>query len=253
VTGQRVVVGTDLAAGATGLLDGIEAVVFDVDGTLVDHDRAQREALRRRLADVGHLLTDDEWSRWRELEEHHFARYLDGEIDFEQQRHERVRAFLGEPMGKAAAREWFRVYLAHFEASWTLFPDVLDTVDELLARGLALAAFSNVHGGFTRHKLATVGIADRFTVVWGTDDVRAAKPDRAVFDALRRELARSARATLHVGDRYEADARGAVRADLRGVWLDRPGADPRGRTTTQPHDPRVAVIASLRELVVASG
>jgi putative hydrolase of the HAD superfamily len=238
------------APGAPELLDGVEAVLFDVDGTLVDHDAAQRNALRLRLADLGEPLSDAEWSRWRDLEEHHFVRYLDGEIDFEQQRFERVRGFTGEAMDDAAARAWFAVYLTHFEASWTVFPDVVGTLDALADRGVAMAAFSNVHGEFTRHKLTRVGLSERFAVVWGTDDVGAAKPEAAVFEALCRELGVADAAALHVGDRYEWDARGAVAAGLRGAWLDRPGADPRGRVARGEPDPRIAVIGSLRHLVV---
>ena len=50
------------------------------------------------------------------------------------------------------------------------------------------------------------------------------------------------------GDRYGADALGAVEAGLTGVWLDRPGAEPDGRAPQGDPDPRVQVISSLAQL-----
>lgn len=237
---------------AGALLDGVDAVVFDVDGTLVDHDHAEHQGLQRRLAELGRTLDEAEWSRWRELEEHHFARFLSGELSLQGQRRERVRDFTAERFDDTDADAWFAAYQVHFEASWRLFPDVLDVLDTLAASSqLQLGAFSNVSGDFTRHKLARVGIAERFEVVWGTDDVGAAKPDAEVFASLCARLGREPAQTLHVGDRYEADARGAVVAGLRGVWLDRPGADPRGRLARAAPDERVQVITTLAHLLPA--
>jgi putative hydrolase of the HAD superfamily len=222
----------------------VTAVVFDVDGTLVDHDKAQHDGLREHLLAEGERLTSQRWQQWRALEEHHFARYLAGDLTFEEQRRSRVHDYTGHGLDDAEAEAWFRRYLAHFEKAWTLFPDALSTIDMMLRRGVTVAAFSNVSGDYTRHKLRTVGLLDRLAFAWGTDDVDAAKPDR-----LCGALSLGPREVLHVGDRYEADARGAARAGLRGVWLDRPGADPRGRRAQAEHDPAVLVVASLEELL----
>lgn len=224
-----------------------EAVIFDVDGTLVDHDHAQRQGLGRRLAELGLLLDEPGWRRWRELEELFFAQYLAGETDFLGQRRERVRAFTDERLTDEQADDWFAAYLTHFEESWRLFDDVIETLDRL--SGQRVAAFSNVTGEYTRRKLGRVGLLGRFEVAWGVDDVGAAKPAPETFHALCDHLQVERGRVLHVGDRYGADALGACEAGLVGVWLDRPGAEPAGREPRGTVDPRVTVVTSLPEVV----
>jgi putative hydrolase of the HAD superfamily len=225
----------------------VTAVIFDVDGTLVDHDRAQRDGLAGHLARLGASLDEVQWDRWRSLEEHHFARYLAGDLGFQEQRRGRVRDFTGEPMDDATADAWFAGYQAHFESSWQLFPDVRPALEAL--SGVPMAAFSNVPGDLTRRKLAAVGVIDAFEVALGTDDVGAAKPDAGVFTSVCDALGSAPAATWHVGDRYHWDGEGARDAGLRSVWLDRRGADPLGRVpppeVSDPSEHGVDVVSSL--------
>ncbi|MFZ0324063.1 MAG: HAD family hydrolase [Actinomycetes bacterium] len=225
----------------------VEAVIFDVDGTLIDYEYAQREGLRRHLSDSGSSLVEAVWDRWQVAEERHFARYLAGELTFEGQRRERVREFVGGPFTDDDADAWFDGYRSHFESSWRLFDDVLDTLDGLSDR--PLAAFSNVSGHYTRRKIAAVGLEDRFVVTWGIDDVGAAKPDPRPFHRVCSALGVETARTLHVGDRYEADALGACEAGLVGVWLHRPGAQLSSPPQEHPIDRRVTTVSSLSEVV----
>ena len=222
------------------------AVVFDVDGTLIDYDRARREGFARYAVAVGLPTDGDAWDRWLAAEDVHFRRYLDGELSFEEQRRERVRAFTGEPLDAVAADTWFAGYLVHFEASWRLFDDVPPMLDALA--GHSLAAFSNVSGAYTRRKIEAVGLAGVLVGAWGVDDLGAAKPAAATFRGLCERLGVPPASVVHVGDRYGADALGAVEAGLTGVWLDRPGAEPDGRAPQGALDPRVRVISSLAQL-----
>lgn len=229
------------------------AVVFDVDGTLVDHDTAQRRALLGHLTALGEVADDAAWRRWRDLEEQHYARYLAGELTFAEQRRERARAMTGGRRTDAECDAWFAGYLARFEAAWTVFPDVVPALDALGADGLLLGAFSNVAGSFTRRKLAAVGLRDRFAIVLGDDDIGAAKPDPRVFLTICDRLGVAPADAVHVGDRFDKDAAGARDAGLLGVWLDRPGANPLGRVppegTLCDGVPIVPGLAALVDLV----
>ena len=67
-------------------------VLFDIDGTLIDHDRAEAKAVR-----AFHSMTvqDEDLAgflrRWRRAFDRHYNRHLAGELSLQQQRRERFR------------------------------------------------------------------------------------------------------------------------------------------------------------------
>lgn len=226
--------------------DPLEAVLFDVDGTLVDHDGAARAGLERRLG--RDPLGEDTWRRWLQVEDVYFSRYLDGELGFLEQRRARVRVFLDESLTDTQADDWYAGYLGGFEAAWRVFDDVRPTLARLRRLGVGLAAFSNVDGAYTRRKLAKTGLLGGFRVVLGRDDVERGKPAAEPFLRLAERLGIAPSRCAHVGDRYEVDARAAHAAGLLGVWLNREGADPSGREPALERAPEVVEIVSLDAL-----
>jgi putative hydrolase of the HAD superfamily len=196
-------------------------VCLDVDDTLVDYRRSTLAGLAEL---VGH---DQGWrcsSLWHELTELHYGRFIDGEIDFHTMRLQRTRAFLAE-LGEfltddeLAVRESRRI--AAMRRSWQLFDDVEPCLHLLRSAGIMLAVITNAAGLYQRGKLAAVGLVDVFDVVVIAEEVGVAKPDAEIFQLACRRLRIAPHQAVHVGDRLEVDAVGAVRAGLTGVWLDR--------------------------------
>jgi putative hydrolase of the HAD superfamily len=212
----------------------LEAVLFDLDGTLMDHDGARTAGL---AAHVGERLPNargQELARidgeWRRLEALHYDEYARGECSFEQQRRRRVRG-LHEWLGLAApsdadADAWFGGYLTHYRARWRAFADALPAIEALAAAHprAALGVVTNGEGDPQRAKLATIGLAERFQVVVASGEAGVSKPERAIFTLACERLGAKPERAAHVGDRLDLDAQGAAAAGLRGIWLDRPGA-----------------------------
>ena len=103
-----------------GLLDGADAVLFDLDDTLLDYSAARDAGIRTWMQELDAARhATDAVRRWRELEEHHFRRYSQGEVTFQEQRRARMRAFrvdLGEAPDDVLDRA-FVEYIAHTEAA----------------------------------------------------------------------------------------------------------------------------------------
>ncbi|MGI8535038.1 MAG: hypothetical protein ACR2K2_00800 [Mycobacteriales bacterium] len=73
------------------------AVLFDVDGTLVDHVTASRTAVARWARTLAGGFDYDDAAlcqQWLRLKEEHFGRYLGGEVTFEEQRRSRLADFM---------------------------------------------------------------------------------------------------------------------------------------------------------------
>ena len=73
----------------------IEALLFDVDGTLVDHNTAAAVAITKALGpDVDQAYAK---RRWKELEAVAMERYLAGELTFAEQRRLRAVTLAAKP------------------------------------------------------------------------------------------------------------------------------------------------------------
>lgn len=207
----------------------IRAVLWDIDDTIFDYTGADLAGMADHLAAEGLLdgfgAAEQALARWRELTDHHWARFAAGETDFEGQRRDRVRHFLGEALSDVEATAWFARYLVHFEAAWTIFPDVLPALDAL-PPGCRNGLLSNSSEAVQERKLRVLGIRDRFEVLVCAADLGISKPDPGAFLAACDALGLPPAEVAYVGDHAEIDARGADAAGLLGVWLDRAGAVP---------------------------
>ncbi len=116
---------------------------------------------------------------------------------------------------------------------FVVFPEVRGVLQELLSRGLELGVISNYHDGLARilkyHRLDGF-----FTTVVFSQEVRAEKPDPRVFQLALQRAECAPDESIHVGDSYENDYLGAIRAGLHGVWLNRHGAPTPGECASVP-------------------
>jgi len=246
------------SSGLSHTLEGmtIKAVVWDIDDTIFDYSAADRAGMRAHLAAEGlldgHESAEQALVRWREVTDVQWARFSAGESDWEGQRRERVRVFLGEPLSDAEADEWFDRYIAHYESAWTLFPDVLPALDSLAASHRH-AVLSNSSILVQDRKLRVLGVHDRFEAVLCAAELGVSKPAAAAFHAACEALGLPPHQVAYVGDHPEIDGRGAADAGLLSVWIDRVGAHAGADTGTGngPAGPRR--IASLSELPAVLG
>lgn len=120
---------------------------------------------------------------------------------------------------------------------FTLFDDVLPTLDALEARGIRMAVISN--WDYSLHRvLRALAIHDRFACVVASLEEGVEKPDARLFHLTLEQLGVAPEDAVHVGDDPLDDFRGAQDAGMTAYLLDRAHAESRG-----------AVLARLIDLV----
>ena len=220
-------------------------IFFDIDGTLLDHLRAERAgalAFRETYADAFPEVGDAFVSLWHDTAEYHMDRYIAGETTYIGQRHARMRELFARSARELSddeANAAFECYLENYRANWYLFDDVLPCLDALSARRLGIIS----NAGYDQQilKLERTGIRGRFETVAISGEVGISKPDERIFHVACERGGVAPSDCVYIGDRLTTDAVAARDAGLRGVWLDRWGGA-RG-------DEDVEVITSLRELL----
>lgn len=201
----------------------IRAVLWDIDDTLFDYSGADRIAMARLLELEGlparYTTPEEALDAWRVITARHWARFAAGEADFGGQRRDRVREFLARDLEDAEADAWFRRHAAHYEAAWSLFPDVIPVLD--LLDGYRHGVLSNSSSGHQDRKLVALGVRHRFEALLCAVELGVSKPEPGAFHAACEALALEPHEVAYVGDEPDIDAAGAVAAGLKGIWLDR--------------------------------
>ncbi len=176
------------------------AVVFDLDGTLVDSAPGIADALSRLRGERGFAPVDETAVR----------RLVSLGADV------LVRAALGEAAGEpgddlARFRDILRALPT--QEAW-LYPDVRAVLGRARTLDLRLGIVTNKPEGLARRLLDDLALSDQFGVVIGGDTVAPAKPDAAPLRVALQRLEVAAEAAVYVGDSV-VDATCAERAGVR--------------------------------------
>src|SRR5690606_26339073 len=226
----RALVTTGPVSGPGGAPRQLDGVLLDVDDTLVDTRGAFTNAWRTLLGEYLPHLEASELEQvvrvWREDAGGHYAAYAAGRLAYDEQRLRRVNAlhahFGGPELDDGGFATWNEAFESGFRAGWLAFDDALAAVDALRVAGVAVGVVTNAAADYQALKLARAGF-DGLPVLVGVDTFGFGKPDSRVFHAGAQRLGVDPARTAYVGDELHADAIGAHRAGLLGVWLDRRG------------------------------
>lgn len=224
-------------------------MLFDLDGTLVDHDAAELAAITGWISDAAFPARVNGVPServWRNVSEAAFPDYFAGRTTFVEQRRIRIRSFLPlmgvdvTDMNDQDLDAQFHEYRHRYENAWRPFPDVVACLTSL-ASTHRVAVLTNGDQAQQDDKMERTGLNALVETTIASSTLGFTKPDTAAFHAAVASLRATPSTTVYVGDRLDIDAQAASAAGLTGIWLNRTGdgQDPVGiRTiTTLAHLP----------------
>jgi HAD superfamily hydrolase (TIGR01509 family) len=182
---------------------GFDAIVFDLDGVIVDTERPVFEAWRSVFASYGGELALEEWSVM-------VGTSGGGVAAYELLRRRAAVTLPALEEVRAAVREHQREQIA----ALTPLPGVRDWVVAAHRRGIALAVASSSSSNWVRSCLAVVQLDGYFETIVCPSERRAAKPAPDLYLAACEYLGARPRRSLAVEDSRNGVA-AAVAAGLR--------------------------------------
>ena len=190
----------------------IKAIIFDLDNTLIDRQKAFKEMLERKF----HILFDDE-----ELIQKMINDILkwdnNGTV-------ERIDVF----------KKWAEIYHItkispeQLDKEWSnesgsvafLFDDVRDTLKKLKKK-YKIAVLTNGNASSQRRKLNTINIYDLLDYSLVSSEYGVRKPDKKIFEYTAKQLDLKTEECSYVGDNYKIDILGSRNAGMLPVFISR--------------------------------
>lgn len=207
---------------------GPAAVVFDLDGVLIDSEQVWNEAREQLVRERGGTWHDHATADMMGMSSTEWSQYM----------HDR----LGVPMEPAAINdEVARRVMSIYEQGLPLLPHAVETVRELAAHWpLGLASSSN--RPIIELVLERSGLAPCFAVVVSSEEVERGKPAPDVYLAVARELGVDPKNCVAIEDSTNG-IKSAVAAGMRTIAVPNPHFPPADDALAA-----VAVVPSLAEV-----
>jgi len=216
----------------------IRSVLFDLDHTLLDFDRAERAALRAALEEEGLAFSASTLAEYRRINDDLWARYRRGEIAQSALARERFRRLLSRLSARTRrAGAVAERYLAHLSARGDRLPGCRPLLRRLRRR-YRLAVVTNGIDRVQRSRLQAASLTGFFDAVVTSEGCGFAKPDPRIVAVALRALGQAPEEAVYVGDDPGTDGAAAAAAGVTFYLMDRglphpPGQRPPRRRLTR--------------------
>jgi putative hydrolase of the HAD superfamily len=187
----------------------IKAVIFDLDGTLLDREESVKNFIKsqynRKL--VGKVSKEEYISRFIELDNRGYT-WKDKVYQ------QLVKEFGMEHQWE----ELLQDYLVEFKHHCVPFPNLISMLEELKSRNLSLGIITNGRGQFQMDNIESLKITKYFDTIVVSEWEGIKKPDPQIFLRALERLDVSPGESFFVGDHPENDVKAAQNAGMKAIW-----------------------------------
>ncbi|WP_149475722.1 HAD family hydrolase [Oceanobacillus polygoni] len=190
----------------------IKAVVFDLDGTLLNREASvkifidkQYERLNKWL---NHIPKNKYITRFIELDNRGYVwkdkvyQQLVDEFD----------------ITDLTWDELLQDYISQFKDSCVPFPNLISTLEELKNNNIVLGMITNGKGQFQMDNIKALGIEKYFKTILISEWEGNQKPEPLIFQIALDKLEVLPSKCIFVGDHPEKDVKAAQHVGMKGVW-----------------------------------
>ncbi len=211
----------------------IQAVIFDLDGTLLDRDSSLKSFVAAQ------------WERLPALKQISKQNYIQRFIELDNRGHvwkDKVYQSLVEEFNitQLSWQDLLNDYETQFINHCIPFPHLLETLTLLREQNYLLGMITNGRTVFQSRSIEGLGIKNYFDTILISEAEQIRKPQPEIFHTAVSKLEVKAEASVYIGDNPQADILGAKKAGLKAIWK-------RNRYWSQPKEAD-AIIDELNEI-----
>jgi YjjG family noncanonical pyrimidine nucleotidase len=219
-------------------------LLFDADDTLFDFPKAEANALKWTLEQAGLPFAPEFIDLYARFNQQVWKEFERGEVTSLELRVKRFRLFFQDIGLEADPQTISPLYLRNLALGIDLLPGADEVIHTLKGR-YHLAVVTNGLKDVQRPRLENSTLRDCFEKVFISEEVGAAKPSSAYFEAVFREIGQPPKASvLLIGDSLTSDMRGGLDYGIETCWFN-----PQGKDTDLPVTLQIKQLEELLNLL----
>lgn len=201
-----------------------QTILFDADGTLLDFERSEYEALSDVLAEFGIPETIENHKIYSAANAEQWKLLEQGLVTKSELRLNRFRNFLNKIGFSASESAMADCYMHALATKSHLIDGAFELCRELKERSFDLYIITNGFRYIQEGRFRPSAIAPFFSGVFISEVAGAEKPSPVFFDYVKARIPNfCAEKTLVVGDSLSSDITGGIRAGLDVCWYNPSG------------------------------
>lgn len=198
----------------------IHTILFDLDDTLLDFQKAERAALVKTLIKLGVEPKEETLARYSVLNLAQWRLLEKGELTREEVKIRRYRLLfeeIGVTCSAQKAAELYEGYLGigHY------FIDGAEELLDVLSKDYSLYLVTNGTASVQEGRIESAGIAGYFKGVYISEKIGFNKPSKEFFDCCFAQIPDFRKEeTVIVGDSLTSDIQGGKNAGVKTIWFN---------------------------------
>lgn len=189
-----------------------KAVLFDLDGTLLDRDKSVElfinQQYERLYELLSHIPKEQYVSRFIELDNR-------GYVWKDKVYQQLIDEF---NISSVTCEELLQDYLDEFKHHCVGFPHIHEMLEELKNNKIALGMITNGYGHFQMDNIKALNIKKYFDVILVSEWEGIKKPNPKIFMNALEKLNIEPSESLFIGDHPENDVKAAQNVGMKGIW-----------------------------------
>lgn len=204
----------------------INAIFFDLDDTLVDSRKAEKDAsieFKKFFQEFSNVDDDYFSDLWHKVAMEQYERYSKGEITYEKQKINRIKIFFSKfdiKKQDKEAEELFKKYLGLYEEKWKVFNDTI-TILNKLKKKYKLGIITNGDEKQQKNKLKLTKLMKYFNSINISGEIGFSKPNKEIFEIACKRINEKPENCMMIGDSFKLDIQGALNNGLNAIWINR--------------------------------
>lgn len=200
----------------------IDTLLFDLDNTLLDFDKAEANALTKALGDVGITVTDEMRGSYNKINLAQWKLLEQGRITREEVKIRRFKLLFQKFDIKVSPEEVAKAYQRYL-GQGHYFIDGAEEVLQQLSKKYRIYLVTNGTLSVQRGRLKSSGIQKYLQGVFISEEIGFNKPSIEYFNKCFAQIPDFKKEnTVIIGDSLSSDIQGGKNAGIQTIWFHRP-------------------------------